>query len=74
MIEVIEKGSDTDVASQKVNSLSITAEQLGAASFRKRYAIKYAYLAGSMYRGISSKELLITLGKAQLLVFWAQPH
>ncbi|OCQ18850.1 hypothetical protein A7985_22705 [Pseudoalteromonas luteoviolacea] len=46
---------------------NIKAHELGASSFRERYGLQYAYMAGSMYRGISSKELVVALGKANLL-------
>lgn len=45
------------------------ARNLGSASFREDYGIKYAYLAGGMYRGIASSELVIALGKAGLMGF-----
>jgi trans-AT polyketide synthase/acyltransferase/oxidoreductase domain-containing protein len=45
----------------------ITAALLGSAEFKADYGIKYAYLAGAMYKGIASKELVIALGKAGLL-------
>ncbi|MDN3379164.1 MULTISPECIES: PfaD family polyunsaturated fatty acid/polyketide biosynthesis protein [unclassified Pseudoalteromonas] len=45
----------------------ITAESLGSASFRNSYHIKYAYVAGAMYKGIASKEMVVALGKANLL-------
>jgi trans-AT polyketide synthase/acyltransferase/oxidoreductase domain-containing protein len=45
----------------------ITAASLGSAEFKADYGIKYAYLAGAMYKGIASKELVVALGKAGLL-------
>jgi trans-AT polyketide synthase/acyltransferase/oxidoreductase domain-containing protein len=45
------------------------AANLGSAAFREDYGIKYAYLAGGMYRGIASSELVIALGKAGLMGF-----
>ncbi|CAM3220545.1 PfaD family polyunsaturated fatty acid/polyketide biosynthesis protein [Burkholderia gladioli] len=47
----------------------ITASSLGNADFRNDYRIKYAYLAGAMYRAIASKELVVALGKAGLMGF-----
>src|SRR5260370_8114352 len=44
-------------------------EQLGSPAFRRRHRLAYAYLAGSMYKGIASKELVVRLGKAGLLGF-----
>lgn len=46
-----------------------TAESLGAASFRERYGLRYAYLLGGMYRGISGPELLGAAAKGGLLGF-----
>lgn len=43
------------------------AYQLGSKTFRENYGIKYAYLTGAMYRGIASKELVVRMGKANLL-------
>ncbi|WP_369217470.1 PfaD family polyunsaturated fatty acid/polyketide biosynthesis protein, partial [Streptomyces flavofungini] len=40
------------------------ASGLGAASFRERYGLRHAYLAGSMYGGVSGPELLARLAKA----------
>ncbi|MFF8652525.1 ACP S-malonyltransferase [Streptomyces huasconensis] len=37
---------------------------LGAAAFRERYGLRYAYLAGAMYGGVSGADLLVRLGKA----------
>ena len=45
-------------------------EGLGSALFRKEYGIKYAYVAGGMYRGIASKEMIVALGKAGLMGFF----
>ena len=47
----------------------ITPQALGAASFRRRYNIKYAYLTGAMYKGIASKEMVVAMGQAGLLGF-----
>lgn len=47
--------------------IRIAPESLGSARFLKEYGVKYAYLAGAMYKGIASKELVVALGKAGLL-------
>ncbi|WP_031040672.1 ACP S-malonyltransferase [Streptomyces sp. NRRL F-5650] len=47
----------------------LTAENLGAASFRERYGLRLAYLAGSMYRGVSGAELVARLAKAGSMGF-----
>ena len=43
---------------------AITAESLGNARFKADYGLLYAYITGSMYKGISSAEMLIALGRA----------
>lgn len=43
------------------------SQQLGSIHFRERYHLKYAYVAGAMYRGVSSPEMVIRLGNAGLL-------
>ena len=43
--------------------------QLGSCEFQQEYKIKYAYLAGAMYRGIASKEMLIKLAQSNLMGF-----
>lgn len=45
----------------------ITSFSLGDLNFKKRYNLKYAYLAGAMYRGISSEEMVIKLGKSGIM-------
>jgi trans-AT polyketide synthase/acyltransferase/oxidoreductase domain-containing protein len=45
------------------------AARLGCASFRRDLGIEHAYLAGSMYRGIASKELVVGMGRAGFLGF-----
>lgn len=42
---------------------------LGDAGFRRDYGIRYAYMAGAMYRGIASRELVIAMGRAGLIGF-----
>lgn len=49
--------------------LIIKAEILGSEAFRKRYKLKYAYLAGAMYKGVSSKELVVKMGQAGMMGF-----
>ncbi|MFD8588746.1 PfaD family polyunsaturated fatty acid/polyketide biosynthesis protein, partial [Streptomyces sp. NPDC059637] len=42
------------------------AARLGSAEFRQDHGLRYAYLAGSMFRGVSSVELVARLGRAGL--------
>lgn len=48
----------------------ITPSTLGSAEFRKDYNLTYAYFAGSMYRGISSKEMVIRLARSGMMGFF----
>ncbi len=45
------------------------AQMLGCAVFRKRYGLRYAYLAGAMYKGIASSRIVIAMAKAGMLGF-----
>ncbi|MGJ7907990.1 PfaD family polyunsaturated fatty acid/polyketide biosynthesis protein [Actinopolyspora sp. H202] len=46
-----------------------TATRLGCASFRSDFGVDHAYLSGSMYRGISSRELVVAMGRAGFMGF-----
>jgi trans-AT polyketide synthase/acyltransferase/oxidoreductase domain-containing protein len=48
----------------------INVHSLGSPVFCRRYGTKYAYVAGSMYRGIASPELVARMGKAGLIGFF----
>jgi trans-AT polyketide synthase/acyltransferase/oxidoreductase domain-containing protein len=48
----------------------VQATALGSATFRGRYGLRYAYMAGAMYRGVASAELVIKMGKAGFLSFF----
>lgn len=47
-----------------------TASSLGSSHFKEIFGLRHAYVAGSMYRGISSPELVIRMAKANLLSFY----
>ncbi|WP_045304963.1 ACP S-malonyltransferase [Saccharothrix sp. ST-888] len=47
----------------------ISADSLGAATFRERYGLRRSYLVGSMYGGVSGEALLRSTAKAGLLGF-----
>lgn len=47
----------------------MNCDRLGSQLFCQDYKIKLAYVAGAMYKGISSKELVVRMGKANLLSF-----
>ncbi|ALG14847.1 malonyl CoA-ACP transacylase [Kibdelosporangium phytohabitans] len=45
-------------------------QSLGSAEFRETYGLRYAYVCGSMYRGISSVDMVVRAGKAGMLAFF----
>lgn len=45
----------------------MAAEQLGDPNFRSDYKLKYAYKTGAMANGIASADLVIAIGRANLL-------
>lgn len=51
-------------------SPQIRPESLGSAEFRQDYGLRYAYLAGAMFKGIASADLVVRLGRAGLLGFF----
>ena len=51
------------------NGAHALGSKLGSIAFKKDYGIDYAYIAGAMYRGIASKELVIQMAKAKLLSY-----
>lgn len=46
------------------------AQLLGDKSFKQDYQVNYAYVAGAMYKGIASKELVLKMSKAGMLSFY----
>ncbi|MFD9789944.1 enoyl-CoA hydratase/isomerase [Streptomyces sp. NPDC059070] len=51
-------------------SFAVGPEALGSARFRAAHGVRYAYAAGSMYKGIASVELVTAMGRAGLLSFF----
>lgn len=52
------------------NLPQVQARNLGSEEFKADYNIKYAYISGSMYKGIASKELVARMGTSGLLGFF----
>lgn len=42
-------------------------ENLGSSEFKKSFGMKYAYVAGGMYKGISSAEMVVAMAQAGML-------
>lgn len=49
--------------------VSVPTSALGSELFRKAHRLRHAYLTGAMYKGIASADLVVRIGKAQLLGF-----
>lgn len=47
----------------------ISPESLGNKDFKRLFGLEYAYLTGSMVRGIASKEMVVRMGKSGMLGF-----
>ncbi len=58
----------TKSTAHKIRS-AFVPERLGSAVFRERYGLRYAYVAGAMYRGVASPELVIRMGKAGFIAY-----
>ncbi|WP_231591056.1 ACP S-malonyltransferase [Saccharothrix sp. ST-888] len=46
------------------------AAALGSAEFRRDYGLRYAYLAGGMFRGVASTALVVRLARAGLMGYF----
>jgi len=53
-----------------LGGLLLRPEDLGSPEFRRDHRIRYAYVAGSMYKGVSSVELVVRMGRAGLLGYF----
>ena len=54
----------------KTSSIQVKDTSLGSNGFKERYSIKYAYLSGSMYRGIASANLVISMVKSGFMSYF----
>jgi trans-AT polyketide synthase/acyltransferase/oxidoreductase domain-containing protein len=66
----LESGAPTSPTVSTVNGRTKAGMKLGSSSFKKRYGTDWAYVAGAMYRGIASKELVISMARAGMLSFF----
>jgi len=72
--DVVEEEEEEETTNETATNLegvnssgAISAFSLGSEEFKKEYNLKYAYLAGAMYKGVSSKEMVVKLGNAGLM-------
>ena len=61
---IVTKNTDT-----QDNKIHKRGAKLGSLGFRSDYNIAYSYVAGSMYRGTASQELVTRMAKAKMLSF-----
>lgn len=67
LIQKIKETNQPKTTSPK--NLPSSRYKIGSESFRNRYKIQEAYVAGAMYRGISSSKLVIKMANSDLLSF-----
>jgi trans-AT polyketide synthase/acyltransferase/oxidoreductase domain-containing protein len=48
----------------------IDAAALGSPEFRREHGVRYAYVAGSMYKAVASEEIVIRMSRAGLLAYF----
>lgn len=68
--DILKRFGGSDTINASTGRSEITAESLGSSIFRKRYNTKYSYYGGGMYKGISSKEMVVRFGNAGILSFF----
>lgn len=49
---------------------TVRPERLGSAEFRADYGVRHAYLAGAMYKGIASTDLVVRMARAGLMGYF----
>jgi trans-AT polyketide synthase, acyltransferase and oxidoreductase domains len=64
-----QNGSSKNVV-KPLKALNLKAEDLGSKEYKKAYNVKYAYTAGSMYRGVASSKMVIALCKAGMMSYF----
>lgn len=60
---------DQSTKEQKDTLCEINEFSLGNEQFKKKYNLDYSYVAGGMYRGVSSKEMVVKLANIKALGF-----
>jgi trans-AT polyketide synthase, acyltransferase and oxidoreductase domains len=59
--------SPTSLNSDGTGKSETDGQRLGSRVFRERYNLKYAYIAGAMYRGTASPALVVRMGRAGMI-------
>ncbi|MFF2910656.1 ACP S-malonyltransferase [Paenibacillus sp. NPDC057934] len=68
--QVVHSDDISSVKEVQTSSMIAPGETLGNSGFKQDYRLKYAYIAGAMYKGIASKELVVKMGKAGMMGFF----
>lgn len=68
--EVERRGMDKDKEIVSMNYRAIQAEELGSMHYKKAHKLKYAYVAGSMYKGIASANIVVAMAKAGMMGYF----
>lgn len=69
MTDVVKSALSHGAIDDRMDAADQLAARLGSAHFRRAHGLKYAYATGSMYRGIASKEIVVSMGKAGMIGF-----
>lgn len=56
-----------EMLSEREALAGFSAESLGCGEFKRDYQLKYAYMTGAMFMGISSRELVVRMGQAGMM-------
>jgi trans-AT polyketide synthase, acyltransferase and oxidoreductase domains len=63
------KTQNQDEKKDNFEFFKVSEHTLGSKEFKDTYKSKYAYVAGGMYKGIASKELVLRMAKAGMIGF-----
>ncbi len=66
----VQKIATDEMPRREAHPPALSAASLGSAAFREKFSLKYSYLAGGMYRGIASVELVVAMARAGLMGFY----
>jgi trans-AT polyketide synthase/acyltransferase/oxidoreductase domain-containing protein len=65
-----EPGLPPTGAGHGLRSPVMRAADLGSASFRRDHGVRLAYVAGAMYKGVASAEMVERMGRSRLLAYY----
>src|SRR6476659_7383116 len=63
------RGTSPPVLGHGVGCMEQLGQRLGCEFFSREMGIEYAYLSGSLYRGIASNELVVAMGRSGFMGF-----